>query len=50
MELIQLVYVIIAILIAYVLLQIFFWLLPVIVVLLIAFFIYVFLMGRKEGY
>lgn len=50
MELMDLVYIIIAIFIAYVLLQLFFWLLPVIVVLLIAFFIYIFLIGRKNDY
>ena len=47
MELQYLIFIIIAILIAVVLLKVFMWLLPVIVVLLIAFFIYMYL---KEHY
>ena len=43
MELKDLIFVIAAILIAVVLLKIFFWLLPVLVVLVIAFFIYIYL-------
>ena len=46
MELQDLVFIIIAIFVAVVLLKIFMWLLPVIVVLLIAFFIYMFLKER----
>ncbi|SEL35807.1 hypothetical protein SAMN05216439_0408 [Methanobrevibacter gottschalkii] len=46
MELKDLIFVITAILIAVVLLKILFWLLPVIVVLIIAFFIYVYLQDR----
>lgn len=46
MELKDLIFIIGAILIAVVLLKLFMWLLPVIVVLLIAFFIYVFLQER----
>jgi small-conductance mechanosensitive channel len=46
MELQDLIFIIIAILIAVVLLKIFMWLLPVIVVLVIAFFIYIFLQDR----
>jgi hypothetical protein len=46
MELQDLVFIIIAIFIAVLLLKVFMWLLPVIVVLLIAFFIYIFLKDR----
>ena len=46
MELQDLIFVIGAILIAVVILKLFMWLLPLIVVLLIAFFIYVFLQER----
>lgn len=46
MEFQDLIFIIIAILVAVVLFNIFMWLLPVIVVLLIAFFIYVFLKER----
>ena len=46
MELRDLIFIIAAILIAVVLLKLFMWLLPVIVVLRIAFFIYVFLQER----
>ncbi|WP_405305767.1 hypothetical protein [Methanobrevibacter sp.] len=46
MELQDLIYIIIAIFAAVVLLKVFMWLLPVIVVLLIAFFIYMFLKER----
>ena len=46
MELQDLIFIIIAILIAVVLFHIFMWLLPVIVVLVIAFFIYMFLSER----
>lgn len=46
MEFQDLIFIIIAILVAVVLFKIFMWLLPVIVVLLIAFFIYVFLKER----
>ena len=47
MELQDLIFIIIAILIGVLLLKVFMWLLPVIVVLLIAFFIYMYL---KENY
>ncbi len=47
MEFEDLVFIIVAILIAVVLLKIFMWLLPVIVVLLIAFFIYMYLKERS---
>ena len=43
MELIDLVFIIVAILVAVVILQVFMWLLPIIVVVVIAFFIYIFL-------
>ena len=46
MELQNLIFIIIAILAAVLLLKVFMWLLPVIVVLLIAFFIYMFLKQR----
>jgi len=46
MELQDLIYIIIAIFAAVLLLKIFMWLLPVIVVLVIAFFIYMFLKER----
>ncbi|WP_296792612.1 hypothetical protein [uncultured Methanobrevibacter sp.] len=46
MELQDLIYIIIAIFVAVVLFKIFMWLLPVIVVLVIAFFIYMFLKER----
>ncbi len=46
MELKDLIFLIGAVLIAVVLLKLFMWLLPVIVVLLIAFFVYVFLQER----
>ena len=46
MELQDLIFIIIAIFIAVVLLKIFMWLLPVFVVLIIAFFIYMFLSER----
>ena len=46
MELQDLIFIIIAILVAVLLLKIFMWLLPVIVVLVIAFFIYIFLQER----
>ena len=46
MELRDLAFVIIAILVAVVIFKIFMWLLPLIVVLLIAFFIYIFLSER----
>jgi hypothetical protein len=46
MELEDLIYIIIAIFAAVLLLKIFMWLLPVIVVLVIAFFIYMFLKER----
>ncbi len=49
MELTNLIYIIVAILIAFVVFKIFIWLLPVVVILLIAFFIYIYLMGRREG-
>ncbi len=48
MEIMDLVYVIAAILIAFIVLKLFFWLLPVIVFLLIAFFVYVYLTGRNR--
>ncbi|MBR0059431.1 MAG: hypothetical protein IJP99_08895 [Methanobrevibacter sp.] len=46
MELQDLVFIIIAILVGVVILKIFMWLLPVIVVLVIAFFVYMFLSER----
>lgn len=46
MELRDLVFIIIAILVGVLVLKIFMWLLPVIVVLLIAFFVYMFLSER----
>ena len=46
MELQDLIFIIIAILVAVLVLKIFMWVLPVIVVLLIAFFIYIFLQER----
>ena len=46
MELQDLIFIIIAIFVAVLLLKVFMWLLPVIVVLLIAFFIYMFLKER----
>ena len=48
MELMDLVYIIIAILIGVAILKIFMWLLPVIVVLLIAFFIYIYIDERRN--
>lgn len=47
MELEDLIFVIIAILVAVVIFKVFMWLLPVIVVLLIAFFIYMYLKERS---
>jgi len=48
MELKDLIFVIIAIFAAVILFKLFMWLLPVIVVLLIAFFIYIFLQERYD--
>ena len=48
MELEDLIFIIVAILIAVVLLKVFMWILPVIVVLLIAFFIYMYLKERYD--
>lgn len=50
MELRDLIYVIIAILIAVIIFQVFMWLLPIFVIIVIAFFIYVYLSGRNDGY
>ncbi len=48
MEFEDLIFIIVAILIAVVLFKVFMWLLPVIVVLIIAFFIYMYLKERSQ--
>lgn len=48
MEIKNLIYIIIAIFIACIIFKIFMWLLPIIVIILIAFFIYVYLSGRNN--
>ncbi len=50
MEFRDLVYIIIALLMAAVLFYIFIWLVPIIIVLIIAYVIYIFLKGRPDNY